>query len=80
MTQQKLSVIRQLAQGLAWPLVLELLEDCVASEERYALRSKNRDEAAENVFRAQGARALMNRFVAAATETEETDGGTSANG
>lgn len=79
MTKQELSVVRLVSSGMAWPMVIKLLEECVSVEEQTALRSKPEDAIA-NVMRAQGARMLMNRFVAQATETEEADGGTDANG
>ena len=79
MTQQELSVVRALANGMAWPMVLKLLEECVAVEETAALRSQ-KDDALANVMRAQGARATFNRFVATATEDNNADSRTNANG
>ena len=55
-------------------MIVKLLEECVGVEEKAALKSKF-VEAAENVMRAQGARSVVNRFVATATEEIDADSG-----
>jgi hypothetical protein len=70
MNKQDAYVLRSISAGMAWPTLLKILEECVSVEEKSAL-SSDRKDAEANVMRAQGARALYNRFVAAAEQASE---------
>jgi hypothetical protein len=70
MNKQDAYVLRSVASGMAWPTILKLLEECVVVEEKTAL-SSDREQALSNVMRAQGARAVLNRFAAAAEAAQE---------
>lgn len=74
MTKHELSIVRSVLNGMAGPMIVKLLEECVVAEEQAALKS-SRAEAQDNVMRAQGARATVNRFVATATEDIDADSG-----
>lgn len=68
MTKQDEYVLKSIAAGLAWPVIVKVLNECVELEQSKSFDATTAEDAARAVFRSQGGKNVVNRFIRAAEQ------------
>lgn len=66
MTKQEAYVLNSIASGLAWPVIVKILKESVDVEAIRSLDAETPEDASRAVFRYQGAKMAVDRFIQAA--------------